>query len=157
MRVLIDGVDGTGKTSVSEKLANAIGCNIVRLTHYGSRDFRAYSEAMIVDNMVHDRTFMSEMIYPQYFGRQCRLNGNCGNALFRLIDQYDAHVFILTASEDELIKRLSLRGDEFLDDFSKVKEIDAEYRTIAYLHEFHLIDTTHKTIDQVVNEIRRYL
>ena len=157
MRVLIDGVDGTGKTSVCEKLANKLGCNIVRLTHDGDRNFRAYSEAIIPDNMVHDRTFLSEIIYPKNFGRASRLMDRSIPALYQLIEQYDAKVFILTADNDEIVRRLNLRGDEFIDDFEKIKGINYDYIQIALIQNYVLIDTTNKTIDEVVEEIRRYL
>ena len=153
MRILIDGVDGAGKTSVCEKLANKLGCNIVRLTHNGDRSFRAYLESMIPDNMVHDRTFMSEIIYPRYFGRESRLNLDNIEALFNLIKEYDAKVFILTASHEELLKRLEIRGDEFLDDFEKVKFIDLAYFEMSVKHNFVLIDTTNKSVDEIVEEI----
>lgn len=157
MRVLIDGVDGTGKTSVCEKLANKFGCNIVHLTHDGDRNFKAYSEAMIPDNMVHDRTFLSEIIYPKNFGRASRLMDSSIPALYQLIEQYDAKVFILTADNDEIVRRLNLRGDEFLDDFEKIKGINYDYIQIALIQEYILIDTTNKTIDEVVEEIGGYL
>lgn len=157
MRILIDGVDGTGKTSVCEKLANKFGCNIVRLTHDGDRNFKAYSEAMIPDNMVHDRTFLSEIIYPKNFGRASWLMDSSIPALYQLIEQYDAKVFILTADNDEIVRRLNLRGDEFIDDFEKIKGINYDYIQIALIQEYILIDTTNKTIDEVVEEIGGYL
>ena len=157
MRILIDGCDGTGKTSVCEKLANKFGCNIVRLTHDGDRNFKAYSEAMIPDNMVHDRTFLSEIIYPKNFGRASRLMHSSITALYQLIEQYDAKVFILTADNDEIVRRLNLRGDEFIDDFKKIKGINYDYIQIALIQEYILIDTTNKTIDEVVEEIGGYL
>lgn len=157
MRILIDGCDGTGKTSVCEKLANKFGCNIVRLTHDGDRNFKAYSEAMIPDNMVHDRTFLSEIIYPKNFGRASQLMDSSIPALYQLIEQYDAKVFILTADNDEIVRRLNLRGDEFLDNFEKIKGINYDYIQIALIQEYILIDTTNKTIDEVVEEIGGYL
>ena len=157
MRILIDGCDGTGKTSVCEKLANKFGCNIVRLTHDGDRNFKTYSEAMIPDNMVHDRTFLSEIIYPKNFGRASRLIASSIPVLYQLIEQYDAKVFILTADNDEIVRRLNLRGDEFIDDFEKIKGINYDYIQIALIQNYVLIDTTNKTIDEVVEEIGGYL
>lgn len=153
MRIMIDGPDGAGKTSVCEKLANKFGCNIVRLTNGGDRSFRAYSEAMIPDNMIHDRTFLSEIIYPKYFERTSRLPEKYHTALFDLVDLYHARVFILTANDDELRRRLDIRGDEFLDDFNKIKGINRDYFCYAHMHKYEIIDTTNKSIDKVVKEI----
>jgi thymidylate kinase len=152
---MIDGCDGTGKTSVCEKLANKLGCNIIRLTHDGDRSFRAYSEAIIPDNMVHDRTFLSEIIYPKYFGRESRLKNI--HALYDLVDLYDAKVFILTANSDEIKRRLTARGDEFLDNFEIVEQINLDYYVTSKMYGYIVIDTTNKTVDEVVEEIGGYL
>jgi broad-specificity NMP kinase len=153
MRVMIDGCDGTGKTSVCEKLANMLGCNIVRLTHGGDRNFKAYSEAIIPDNMVHDRTFLSEIIYPKYFGRAPRLMNCSIPALYSLLEQYEAKVFILTADNNEIRKRLIKRGDEFISNLEHVKGINHDYVQTALMNEYTVIDTTNKSIDDVVKEI----
>ena len=153
MRIMIDGPDGAGKTSVCEKLANNLGCNIVRLTNGGDRSFRAYSEAIIPDNMVHDRTFLSEIIYPKYFGRPSRLPEKYQVALYDLVDLYQAKMFILVASNKELRRRLNIRGDEFLNDFKKIESINRDYGALAIMHDYEIIDTTNKTIDEVVREI----
>jgi broad-specificity NMP kinase len=150
---MIDGCDGTGKTSVCEKLANMLGCNIVRLTHSGDRNFRAYSEAIIPDNMVHDRTFLSEIIYPKYFGRAPRLMNCSIPALYSLLEQYEAKVFILTADNNEIRKRLIKRGDEFISNFEHVKGINRDYVQTALTNKYTVIDTTNKSIDDVVKEI----
>lgn len=155
MRILIDGCDGTGKTSVAEKLANCLNCDIIRLTHNGDGSFRKYMEVMIPENMVHDRTFISELIYPKYFGRKSKLDEGSEMTLFNLLEQYDCKVFIFTAAESELKKRLKARGDDFLKDFEQVKNINRDYLQIAYMYEFEIIDTTYKTVEEVVYEIER--
>ena len=157
MRILIDGCDGTGKTSVCEKLANKFGCNIVRLTHDGDRNFKAYSEAMIPDNMVHDRTFLSEIIYPKYFNRDSRLDSNIIPDLFELIKLFDVKLFILTAKSETILERIGKRGDEFIDDSNKFIQINSDYVTTAMENNFVIIDTTNKTIDEIVEEIGGYL
>ena len=155
MRILIDGCDGTGKTSVAEKLANRLNCDIIRLTHNGDGSFRKYMEVMIPENMVHDRTFISELIYPKYFGRKSKLDEGSEMTLFNLLEQYDCKVFIFTTAESELKKRLKERGDDFLKDFEQVKNINRDYLQIAYMYEFEIIDTTYKTVEEVVYEIER--
>lgn len=153
MRILIDGCDGTGKTSVCEKLANSLGYNITRLTHDGDRSFRTYMEIMIPDKMVHDRTFISEIIYPKYFNRNSRLNLKNICSLHDLIELYDTKVFILTASHKVICERIGVRGDEFITDYSIFEQINEEYRRYAMNNSFDIIDTSYKTIDAIVNDI----
>ena len=97
MKIALDGCDGVGKSTIAEKLANKFGCNIVRLTNGGDRSLGAYRSLMTCDNVVHDRTFISEIIYPKYFGRESRLNAEIVPQLFQMIESYDIKLFILTA------------------------------------------------------------
>lgn len=157
MRIMLDGCDGTGKTSVSEKLANNFGCNIIRLTYGGDRSPRAYYEIMRCDNVVHDRTFLSEVIYPKYFERKSRLDMNQVPYLFNLISFLNAKMFILTASSETIQNRIRQRGDEYIKDIDKFIEINQDYLEHAREHNICIIDTTDKTIDEVVKEIGGYL
>lgn len=157
MRIIIEGCDGTGKTSVVEKLANRLHCDIIRLTHDGDGTIRKYMEVMVPDNMVHDRCFISELIYPKYFGRKPKFDDTVEDTLFDLLDSYGCKVFILTASESELKKRLEARGDEYIKDFELVKNINRDYVTLSDSCLFPLVDTTGKTVDEIVNEIERMI
>lgn len=153
MKVFIDGPDGAGKTTVCEKLANKIGCNIVRLTYNGDRSYNAYFDAMSLENMVHDRTFLSEVIYPKYFGRESRVSDSTVRALFNLTKILHAKVFILTADDDVLLERVGKRGDEFIEDLNIIKNVNKDYLRVAQEHDYKVIDTTNKTFDEIVEEI----
>ena len=153
MRIALDGCDGTGKTTITEKLANKLGCNIVRLTYNGDRSTRAYHQLMRADRVVHDRTFLSELIYPKYFNRETRLTVKDVPALFGMLSLYHIKVFILTASTETIQKRIGARGDEFISDMSKFEGINQDYLDIAKEHGYTVIDTTNKTIDEIVEEI----
>ena len=155
MKIYLDGCDGTGKTSVAEKLANKYGCNIIHLTNKGSRSFRSYLEMFRCDNMVHDRTFLSEVIYPKYFGRPTELCTYNISSLYEMLNE--VHLFILTASPETILKRVRERGDDFIDDYEKLIDINKDYLKLAEKHGYTVIDTTNKSIDDVVEEIGGYL
>ena len=157
MRIALDGCDGTGKTTISEKLANRLGCNIIRLTYAGDRSFEAYVDLMTCENVVHDRTFLSEMIYPKYFGRSSRLSPSIIPSLFRGIAALNIKLFVLTAKPETILERIAKRGDEFIDDEDKFIQINQDYLDVAAEHGFTVIDTTNKTIDEIVKEIGGYL
>lgn len=157
MRIALDGCDGVGKSTIAEKLANKFGCNIVRLTNGGDRSMDSYMRLMNCENIVHDRTFMSEVVYPKYFKKNCHLSERELNALYYFIQMIGINVFILTASNETLAERLYERGDEFLDDIGAIPSINNDYLEIAKEHEFKIIDTTNKTIDEIVEEIGGYI
>ena len=157
MRIMLDGCDGTGKSSVCEKLANKFGCNVIRLTYAGDRSTSAYYEMMRCNNVVHDRTFLSEVIYPKYFERKSRLNLNDVPFLFNMVKRFYVRMFILTASSETIQNRIRQRGDEYIKDIDKFIEINQDYLDYAREHNICVIDTTDKTIDEVVNEIGGYL
>lgn len=157
MRVIIDGCDGVGKTSVCEKLANKLGCNIIRLTHDGDRSLHAYLDLMTCNNVVHDRSFLSEIIYPRHFDRESSIKKEDTNILYRILRFHDLKMFILTASPETIQSRVSKRGDEYITDLSKLKDINDDYLGVAKRHGFMVIDTTNKSIDDIVEEIGGYL
>lgn len=157
MRVIIDGCDGVGKTSVCEKLANKFACNIIRLTHDGDRSIYAYLDLMTCNNVVHDRSFLSEIIYPRHFERESRIKKEDINTLYRILRFHDLKMFILTASPETIESRVSKRGDEYITDLSKLKDINDDYLRVAKRHGFTVIDTTNKSIDEIVEEIGGYL
>lgn len=157
MRIALDGCDGTGKTTIAEKLANKFGCNIIRLTYEGDRSIDAYEELMRCHNVVHDRTFLSEIIYPKYFNRESRLEEDRIDDLFAYLRYFKIKLFILTAEDETIAERLNKRGDEYLDDIGAILSINQEYLSIAQEHQLLVIDTTNKTIDEIVDEIGGYL
>lgn len=157
MRVIIDGCDGTGKSSVCEKLSNKFGCNIIRLTYSGDRSVKAYYQMMSIDNIVHDRSFISEIIYPKYFRRKSRLEPRCEEYLLNLIKYFSIRPFILTASNETIHNRIIKRGDEYIKDIDKFIDINQDYLKYAREHNICVINTTDKTIDEVVEEIGGYL
>lgn len=157
MRVILDGCDGTGKTTIAERLANRYGCNVIRLTYAGDRSVKAYYQMMSVDNVVHDRSFISEIIYPKYFGRISRLEPNCEGYLHNLIEHFSIRPFILTASSETIKKRIMTRGDEYIKDIDRFAAINQDYLEYAREHNIYVIDTTNKTIDEIIKEIGGHL
>lgn len=154
MKIALDGVDCTGKTTISEALANKYGCNIVRLTNGGDRSLMAYLQFTMANNVIHDRTFLSEIVYPKFFNRESRLNVDDIPILFKMLDAFNVQTFILTASPETLRSRFAERGDEFITDMNVIDQINQEYLRIASLNpQFTVIDTTDKTIDEIVEEI----
>ena len=112
---------------------------------------------MSIENVIHDRTFMSEIIYPKYFNRESRLNTCCIPALFESINLYNIKVFILTASDETIIERIGKRGDEFIDSNDDFIKINQDYLDIAKQFNYTVINTSNKTIDEVVEEIEKEL
>lgn len=153
MRIALDGCDGVGKSTIAEKLANKFGCNITRLTNGGDRSLNAYIQFLNCENVVHDRTFMTEQIYPKYFNKDCSLSSQELIALYYFIGMMNIKVFILTASIETIQERVNSRGDEFIDDLTKLKNINDDYIAIAEKCGFTVIDTTNKSIDEIVEEI----
>ena len=153
MRIALDGCDGTGKTTICEKLTRVHHCNLIKLITQGDRSTRGYIELMSANNVIHDRTFMSEIIYPKYFNRETRLCAEDIPALFRMTQVFRINTFILTASTESILSRIRVRGDEYIKDMSLFEKINADYLALAKANNVPIIDTTNKTIDEIVEEI----
>lgn len=153
MKIALDGVDCTGKSTIAEKLANMYGCNIIHLTQHGNRTLRSYMQFMKCDDVVHDRTFLSELVYSKYFGKEPFYGAAIETHLLADLKANKINMFVLTGSDEAIMERLKARGDELVTDIDMLKAINEEYVSLARKYRFPVIDTTNKTIDQIVKEI----
>lgn len=138
-------------------MANELNCNIIRLTKNGPRAVWSYRYLMFANDVIHDRSFLSELIYSKYFGKKVELSELEVKLLYNVIQGLNIKFFILTANIDEIYKRINSRGDEFIKDKKIFEKINNEYISIARHNNITLIDTTNKSIKDIIKEIRSYL
>lgn len=75
MRIIIDGADCVGKTAYCEKLAFDNKLNVYHFTRNSSKKTINYIIKMLLNNnTVFDRSFISEVIYSNYYDRKTKVN-----------------------------------------------------------------------------------
>lgn len=160
MKIIIEGCDGTGKTTLAKKLARKYKCDVIHMTNKDPKDFSFYSQSLRKTNAIYDRNFLSELIYPKVFNRYSTAitNDEFKLLLKRAIDN-EVLIVILTASSIDILNRLKKRANEPKEILKRYKWIDKQYRKIAKKYCIPIFDTTFLTVKDVckfINSIIGY-
>lgn len=115
MPIIIEGPDGAGKSTLAKALADKLDMNILKMTANGGQSVPEYMQKLACDGVVIDRCWVSEQIYADLFGRDPRIDNDSAESLTEFCEFAIIPIIILLPPLTEIIKRLTLRGDEFED------------------------------------------
>lgn len=110
------------------------------MTKNGSRKFKHYRDKYNLDCMIHDRSFISELVYCDIYNRKSKLSDKQFNRLFKLIKKNNFIVVILDCSTEELVKRLNIRNDEEEIIINSINKLRESYRKVALKYNIKIID-----------------
>ena len=156
MRIYLDGCDGSGKSTLAKYLSKRFGLDIFCLTKDSEKSMKRYLEIGLgLDNVVYDRTFFSEAIYPMIFDRDLWLDSD---DIEELLDLYNCgnRIIVICTTHDYIIRdRLRQRGDEFGEVIDNLSLINKKYREIADRYNLMLVDTYEQTLEEIGDQIER--
>lgn len=111
--IIIEGLDGTGKTTLANDLLNKnyilINNNLTSESHY-DKYVNIIKTSDI--NSVSDRSFVSEMVYGKVLSSTTKLSEEEFINLVKLYSEYETKIIYLYASKKILLER---RKDDFKD------------------------------------------
>lgn len=158
MRIYLDGVDGSGKSTTAKYLAERFKLDIFCLTKDSESSIKKYCEMRHMDNTVYDRTFLSEIVYPKVFGREPRLNYSQAYDLVTVYTINPDDLFVIcTANNNDIRKRIKARGYEYPEILRNVEEINRQYVELARLYEFIIFNSSLTSLDSLGDYIERSL
>lgn len=74
MRIIVDGNDGVGKTTVAKTLKEVFNItSYIHLSYKDPSDFNFYNRILEKDNVIFDRSFLDELIYADVLGRKSNI------------------------------------------------------------------------------------
>lgn len=153
MRIFLDGADGVGKTTLSNYLAEHFKMDKFCLTKNSEKSISRYIEIRSIDNVIYDRTFLSEMVYPKIFKRKSLLSESDIKMLLKI---YKKDIFIiLTADIKDIRKRILERGNEYEEVINQIELINESYLKIAKKYNLSLLNTTYLSLNDIKNVIER--
>lgn len=149
MKVILEGCDGTGKTTLAKLLAERYGLDICHCTQHDPADYDFYRQTMRKENVVWDRHTLGELIYPDVFGRTPKLSVLEGEELMKIAKEEGVKVFILTSDLETIKSRLMSRGSEDQKILNRLDDIDASFRWLGKMFNIPVIDTSSMTLNDI--------
>lgn len=157
MRILLDGSDGTGKTSLIKRLSDEYKADVIHLTKSGCKEPYAYSEKAMLHNIIMDRGFTSEYIYSFYFNRPTLVDkAMFENLLYIYQNIYNWKIIFLCCDPKVAVERISKRGID-KESLEKIQKLNMLYLTLATTNGIPLIDTTNLTPEEVFEKAKEII
>lgn len=152
MKIIIEGCDGTGKSTLAKKLAKHYNLDVVHMTNKDPKDFNFYKETMRKENVVFDRHFMGEMIYPNIFKRPGELSEKQYKDLLYLAKTNYVVILVLVANKSIIETRLKDKNEhEFI--INQIKKIQSNYIDLAGACFLPVIDTLETPFEEIISYI----
>jgi len=106
--IIIEGPDCSGKTTLAKRISEYYNneLDIVHCTGHDPKDYDFYLQLMKKKNVVYDRHFIGEMIYPAIFDRKPCLTNREFNKLKTFAEVNNIPVIVVAPPEEVLMKRL---------------------------------------------------
>ena len=144
--IIIEGADGTGKTTLAKHLAAKYDIDICHCTAEDPADYDFYLQTSRKKNVIWDRHTIGELIYPTVFNRQPKISTEDARLLLAYAREYGASIFVLTADIQDIKWRLKERGNECAEVLEKIEWINERF--LFFADQFHIpVINTSKDID----------
>lgn len=149
MKIILEGCDGTGKTTLAKILADKYGLDICHCTQHDAKDYDFYRQTLRKDNVVWDRHTIGELIYPKIFGRDHGMSPEDARLVISHSREEGVRTFVLTCDPEVIRRRLRDRGTEDYRIIVNSQSIDSLFKHYAREFDIPIIDTTKMTLDQI--------
>lgn len=157
MRIYLDGCDGTGKSTLADKLCRRFRLDKFCLTKDSEKSVRRYLEIRKTDNVVYDRTFLSEIVYPKVFHRkEWMTEYDKEILLYHYLKLEPDDIFIiLTARNNDIKERILSRGEEYSEILDNIPEINKKYVELGLQYHIQIVDTSLTNTENIIKLIER--
>ena len=155
MKIILDGCDGTGKTTLANQLAKIHLLDVCHCTAADPADYDFYRQTSRKENVVWDRHTLGELIYPKIFNRKPQLTPEEARMIIAYARSEGAKFFVLTANLAALKYRLDNRGTGREDPriIEQLQWINDEFLNYAVMFNIPIIDTSAMTMGQIIDFI----
>lgn len=154
MRVILEGIDGSGKTTLAKILADKYRLDICHCTQYDPTDYDFYLQSVRKNNIVWDRHTIGELIYPKVFNRDWTLGPESVRLILHHARAIGTKVFILSEDLETIRHRLEERGREDMRILQNLEWIHSEFLFYARGFNIPVISTSKMTLDDIYKLVK---
>lgn len=152
MKIILEGVDGAGKTTLAKILAEKYGLDIAHCTQHDAADYDFYRQTLRKENIIWDRHTIGELIYPKVFNRKQKLSSEDARLVMHYAKEENVKILVLTADMDVLLERLNSRQPEENPlIMENLDYIDNQFKFFAKEFRLPVIDTSNMTLNEIFN------
>ena len=141
MEIIIEGCDGVGKTTLVNKLKKHYNIDSMHITSKDPNNYKFYKQLLKKKDIIYDRHFIGEMIYPSIFNRKQKLSNHKFKKLLKYCRKHNIKIIILTTSDSIISQRLYERGNEHIKILQNIHDINLQFKNIAKKYNIEIIDT----------------
>ena len=133
MFVIIEGNEGSGKTTLANQFAKMLGVEVKHRSKPENEDerqdmYRDYLEDITtLEHAVWDRCFYSEMVYGPIMRDQSYIGNQQMIEFEQLLESKGAFVVYCRPDPHIAFKRAQNRGEEYIKDFETYEKIQRAY------------------------------
>lgn len=151
--IIVEGCDLTGKDTLCLKLAEKYNLDFVHINSHDPNDFDFYKETMRKKNIVYSRHWVGELIYPEIYNRKQNINYVQGAFLADFGWRTEVRTLILTCSDEEIFRRLAIRGEEVENVRNNLSRINREFLENAERYHIPVVDTSKVSFEDICHYI----
>lgn len=155
MRIILEGIDGAGKTTLAKILADKYGLDICHCTQVDPGDYEFYKQTARKENVVWDRHTIGELIYPEVFDREPQIGPEDVRLVLAYAREAKTKIFILTADIEDIRRRLLNKGNEDQRILDRLEWINQRYLFYAEQYNIPVIDTSKMTFNDIFNLVEK--
>lgn len=126
MLFIVEGPDGSGKTTLAKNLALSTGCKYIHNSYEDLCNLHFFAEQLYKENVVIDRSFISEVIYAKVKKRTCRVSNSDVEKLHTLIENLCGVLIYCATDMKTCILRAYSRGEDYVNE-QELKQIFTSY------------------------------
>lgn len=155
MKIILEGCDGTGKTTLAKILADKYNLDICHCTQKDAADYDFYRQTLRKEDVIWDRHTLGELIYPNVFERKQQIGVEDARLVMHYFKEQGGKAFVLTASDDVIKQRLLARGTEHHKIIRECENINKSFKRYADAFHIPVIDTTNMTLGDIFDLVEK--
>lgn len=124
MRLIIEGADGAGKSTLAKALGEHYGLRVIHLKGTDPMDYEFCHQLYRMNNVIFDRSFFSEKVYSKFYKLPSRLSEFETKKLFLEIEDFQVIVcspkyYKVMENEDSDIQMNHKQIEKYYNEFTK--------------------------------------